>query len=121
MLPSPSNHNVDNGDNDVDHNEEATEQEIMWAQAIKKAAQADPDINADLILDVEYLQHAIVILGTTTDAQFDNIAKKALKRIRRLQEFKNSYGIKLDGSLEEGLRDLQTFQKAHPGFCPPEW
>ena len=41
----------------------------------------------------------------------------ALKRIQRLQAFKKQYGIKLDGSHEEGMRDLQTFQRAHAGFC----
>ena len=61
----------------------------------------------DALCDLEYLQHAIVAKD-----QVD----KALKRIKRLQRFKEFYGIKLDGSYEDGIRDLNAFHLAHPKF-----
>ena len=84
-----------------------TEQETKWALAIKQAAQQDPDIHTDLICDLEYIQHAIVAKDKVQDA---------LDRIRRMQHFKTQHSIKMDGSAEEGMRDLATFQRAHPGF-----
>ena len=87
---------------------EATKQELEWAVAIKKAAEVDAHVNAHLVSDLEFLQHAIIAK--------DNV-DKALKRLKRMQEFKKQYGIKLDGSHAEGMRDLQTFGTAHPGFA----
>lgn len=86
---------------------EPTEQELKWAAAIKESAQKDPEVRDDVLCDLEYLQHAIVAKDQV---------QKALKRIKLLQKFKEQYGIKLDGSYEEGMRDLKAFQLAHPGF-----
>ena len=85
----------------------ATEEELKWATAIKQAAESDASIQSDALSDLEYLQHAIIAKENTD---------KALCRIKRLQDFKQRYGIKLDGSYEEGMRDMKQFQAAHPGY-----
>lgn len=87
--------------------EEATPQEIEWALAIREAARKDPDVNTDQIVDLEYLQHAIVAKEKV---------QKALCRIKRVQKFKEMYGIKLDGSYDEGMRSLKTYLDLFPGF-----
>lgn len=87
---------------------EATKQELEWASAIKNAAELDADVNADLVTDLEFLHHGIIAQDNTD---------KALIRLKRMQVFKKQYGIKLDGSHEEGMRDFQIFIKAHPGFA----
>lgn len=84
-----------------------TEQELAWARAIKEAARRDPDLDDDAIVDLEYLHHAIVAK--------DQVAK-AVKRLKRMQKFKQRYGIQRDGSFEEGVRDALAFEIAHPGF-----
>ena len=33
-----------------------------------------------------------------------------------MQTFKNRFGIRLDGSWQEGIRDLETSQRDHPGY-----
>lgn len=86
---------------------QATEQELKWASVIKEASQNDPEIHSDFLCDLEYLQHAIVAKEKVDDA---------LERIRRLQKFKRKFGIKMDGSFEEGMRALKTFQATHPGY-----
>lgn len=91
---------------------DATKQELELARAIKEAALANPAVHTDVISDLEYLQHAIVAKDATGGGM-----DKALVRLERMQKFKELHGIKLDGSYEEGMRDFQTFQEAHPGFC----
>lgn len=86
---------------------ELTEQERAWAIDIKRAAMADEDVNDALTTDFEYVQHAIVAKGKVD---------KALKRIKRMQSFKERYGIKLDGSVTEAKRDLQALDLQHPGL-----
>ena len=86
---------------------EATPQELEWARVIREAANKDPEINTARFVDLEYLQHAIVAK--------DNVGK-ALKRIKRVQAFKETYGIKMDGSHEEGMRSLKTYLDMFPGF-----
>ena len=85
----------------------ATQQELAWARRIKEAARQQPDIDDEQILDLEYLQHAIIAK--------ENI-HKALRRLNRMQKFKSKYGIQGDGSYEEGIRDIKAFRIAHPGF-----
>ena len=87
---------------------EVSEQERQWALAIKEAATADGEILVENLTDLEFVQHAIVAKSNV---------KKALLRIRRLQNFKERYGIVLDGSYEQGLRDLQAFHSYVPGFA----
>ena len=84
---------------------QATKEEIEWASRIKQAACQDPSINQAMISDLEYLHHAIVAK--------DQIPK-ALKRLRNMQTFKESYGIQLDGSYEEAERDIKLFLTSHP-------
>ena len=84
-----------------------TEQEISWAIAIRDAASKDPDIDASSVTDLEFLQHAIVAKD-----KVDN----AIHRIKRVQSFKTRHGIKLDGSYEEGMRDLKKYLDMFPGF-----
>lgn len=84
---------------------EATEEEIQWALAIKLAAQRDLEIRHHSMSDLEFLHHAL-IAKDKVDA--------ALRRIRRLQQFKERYGIKGDGSYEEGLREIETFYRIFP-------
>lgn len=87
---------------------DVTEEECRWALAIRLAAAADPRIpDADSLTDFEYVQHAIVAK--------DNVGK-ALKRIVKMQEFKERYGIKLDGSVDEAARDLRAIDLQHPGL-----
>ena len=86
---------------------EVTNEEIQWAWAIKQAARADPSIDHELISDLEYVQHAIMAKSAT---------KTALSRLRKLQSFKARYGIVLDGSYEQGLRELKAFQQFFPDF-----
>ena len=57
--------------------------------------------------DFEFLQYALVLKSNVS---------AALRRIKKLQSFKQRYGIKLDGSYEEGVRDLKVFQTVRPGF-----
>lgn len=85
----------------------ATQEELQWALAIKKAAVAQTDIQAELVTDWEFWQHAFIA---------KNKVDKALQRIQRVQQIKLEYGIKLDGSPAEGMRDLKAFFAAHPGF-----
>ena len=84
-----------------------TEKEREWAIAIKHAAQEDAEIQEEVVTDLEYLHHAVIAKDQV---------HKALKRIKRMQKFKDDYGIKLDGSYEEGMRDITAFLAAHPGF-----
>ena len=90
-----------------DANNQATAEELEWARAIKRAACRDPSVNHSKICDWEYLQHAIIA---------QNNVKKALARIKKLQKFKDRYGIKLDGSFEEGVRDLEACLLRNKGF-----
>ena len=85
----------------------ATKQEVAWATAIQQAAQADPEIRADVISDLEFFQHAVVAK--------DNV-DKALGRIRRMQKFKEMYGIQGNGSFEQGLRDAARSLELQPGL-----
>ena len=94
------------GDEDND-DEKPTRLELQRALQIKRAAQDDPTIADDAISDWEFLQHAIVSKDQTS---------KALDRLRNLQAFKDRYGIKLDGSVDEAVRDLQIFLQTHPEF-----
>ena len=41
---------------------------------------------------------------------------KGASRIKKLQKFKQRYGIKVDGSVEDGIRDLQIAIDVQPGF-----
>jgi hypothetical protein len=91
----------------VDIEMEPTPQELSWAQEIYKAARLDPEINVARFIDLEILQHAIVAK--------DNV-RKALKRMKRVQIFKETYGIQLDGSYDEGMRSLRTYLDLFPGF-----
>lgn len=84
-----------------------TAEEIQWAVAIKRAAQADEGINADKISDLEYLQYGIV---------FKSDVSKAMDRIKHMQDFKREFGIQLDGSLEHAERDINMFYAVHPGM-----
>jgi hypothetical protein len=84
-----------------------TEEEIQWALAIQQAAKEDPDINVDLLTDLECMQHAIIAKANVT---------KALARIKRMQQFKSKYGIKLNGSYEEAVRAFLTAKQRHEGF-----
>lgn len=85
----------------------ATTQEVQWALRIKTAAIADPDVNADKICDLEFLQHALIA---------KHAVPTALQRIKRMQSFKKHHGIQLDGSMEQATRDIQAFFAAHPGL-----
>ena len=88
--------------------EKPTETELQWAREIKKAAIADPLIDAEAVTDWEFLQHGIVAKEQT---------KKAVERLRNLQSFKEHYGIQhWNGSVEDAKRDLQTFVRTHPNF-----
>ena len=81
--------------------------EIAWALAVKQAARKDSRIDDLQISDLEYVQHAIIAKDKTA---------KALKRIRRLQAFKETYGIFQDGSYEQGIREFHHFCTMFPGF-----
>ena len=97
-----------NSNNSNHNNMDPTEQEREWAMAIKRAAHADSTIEAELISDFEFLQHAIVAKHQVT---------KALGRIRKLQKFKTDYGIDRDGSFEQAVREWKQFQTVlHPDF-----
>lgn len=69
----------------------ATAEELQWAREIKTAATAEEGLEARS--DFEYLHHAIVAKGNV---------KKALKRIERLQAFREQY-------------DLKGFEEDEPG------
>lgn len=86
---------------------EATEQELKWAAAIKQAAVADTEIDSDAVSDLVFLQHAIVAKDKVP---------KALKRIKRMQKFKQKYGIQKNASYEDAMRDIKAFEEAHPNF-----
>ena len=86
---------------------EATELELKRASQIKEAAEADPDLNTDMILDLEFLHHAIVAK--------ENIAL-AVQRLKRMQAFKKQYGIQLDGDMEQAKRDIAVFFAEHSGL-----
>lgn len=90
-------------------NQDASQEEIKWATAIKEAAMADPDTAAaaEEMTGLEFVQHAIVSKDKVD---------KALLRIKRLQAFKNRYGIQRDGSYEDGVRDIIAFIQAFPGM-----
>ena len=88
-------------------NIDPTPQELEWAVAIKRAAAQDPEVNTAAMMDLEFLQHGIIAKSNVD---------KALKRIKRMQQLKERYGIKLDGSVEDGIRDVQAFSAAHPRF-----
>ena len=77
------------------------------ALAIRQAARADPSIDAGVISDFEFLQHAVVAKGRVD---------KALKRLRRIQAFKERYGIIREGCLADAARDLKALLRLHPGF-----
>uniref|UniRef100_A0A7S3L7D9 Uncharacterized protein n=1 Tax=Amphora coffeiformis TaxID=265554 RepID=A0A7S3L7D9_9STRA len=87
----------------TNNNMQAMELELKWAAAIKEAA----TIDADAVSDLEYLQHAIVAKEKVP---------KALKRIKRMEHFKQQYGIQKDGCVEDAIRDLNAFDEAHPNF-----
>lgn len=84
-----------------------TPQETTWALAVKRAAQRDPKVRHLDMTDLEFLQHAIVAKGQP---------KKALKRIKRLQKFKERYGILCDGSWEQAQRAFTTSCHSFP-YC----
>ena len=84
-----------------------TRLELQRAWAIRQAARADSTIDDEALSDWECLQHSIV----AKDA-----IGLALTRIRRLQAFKERYGILRDGSVDEARRDLHVFLQTHPGF-----
>ena len=102
MEDTPATYN--NNDN---NRMEATEQELKWAAAIKEAAEADADIDATALSDLEFLQHAIIAKEKVP---------KALQRIKHMQKFKQVYGISRNGSYEDAMRDLKAFHEAHPNF-----
>lgn len=85
---------------------EATKEERKRAILIKEAAQADPDIDCDLVSDLEFLAHAFVAK--------DSIPK-AKRRLKNMQQFKEFYGIRKE-SLEDAMRDIEAFDMAHPDF-----
>ena len=84
-----------------------TQQEIAWAVAIKQAARQDTNIDATVVSDWEFLQHAIVAKGSVL---------KSLQRLQRLQALKQRYGIIGDGSIAAFERDWKTFRRWYPGF-----
>ena len=86
---------------------QVTPEEIQWAKALKEAAEDDPRLDASAISDTEFLQQALVSKADTA---------KALHRLGCLQKFKEQYGIHLDGSHEDGMRDMRIFQSTFPGF-----
>lgn len=86
---------------------EATEEELKWAARIKEAAEADEDIDATALSDLEFLQHALVAKDKVP---------KALTRIKHMQKFKQMYGIQRNGSYQDAMRDLKAFNEAHPNF-----
>lgn len=88
-------------------NEPPTEQEIAWAIAIKAAAQNDPDVDDAVVTDLEFLQHAIIAKDKVEDA---------LLQLKKLQAFKDRFGIFGDGSYEQGIRDLITYQRVNAGL-----
>ena len=85
-----------------------TDEERGWALSIKKAMMdADPAF-AQSISDFEYAQHAIVAKEKIS---------KALRRIRRLRDFKQEHGISRENeTLEAGLELIQRFEQLAPGF-----
>lgn len=58
-----------------------------------------------MISDFEFLQHADVAKG-----RFD----KALKRLRRIQAFKERHGIIREGCHADAARDLKALLRLHP-------
>ena len=86
---------------------EPTSEELAWARAIRDAARADPTIQDAEVTDWEYLQHGII--GK------DKVSK-ALQRIRKMQAFKQRYGIQGDGSVADAARDAHATMLLHPGF-----
>ena len=90
-------------------NAEPTQEEIQWALAIKQAAldHADTAEAAANMTDLEFLQHGIIAKDSID---------KALVRIKRLQAFKERYGIQGDGSYDNGFRDILAFIQSFPAF-----
>ena len=86
---------------------EPTEQELKWTAAIKEAAMEDDRINDGTLCDWEYLQHALVAKDKVDDA---------IRRIQKMQAFKQRYCIRLDGSVEEAARDFKAYELQHAGF-----
>jgi hypothetical protein len=99
-------------DNIEDEDEEdemltLTEEEKGWAMTIKNAiVEADAEF-AKTITDLEYVQHAIVAKDKLS---------RALKRIRRLKEFKREYGIDDHRTMEEIQAILLRFEELASGF-----
>lgn len=90
--------------------EAVTEEELKLAAELKAAAEQEPGLDTEAILDLEFLQFSIsakVAKRNTTET---------IRRMKRLQAFKAKYGINGHGSFEQGMRDLKTFQEAHPGM-----
>ena len=86
----------------------ATKEELRWALRVKEAAQDHAGIDASIVSDLEFWQFALIAKGDVN---------KALSRLVQFQCFKAEYGIVIpNGSMEQGLRDLDTFQSAHPRF-----
>lgn len=102
-----SNDTTTTDDNDDVYKYRATPQELAWAKATRRAAVADPEVNESFLTDLEYFQHAVVSKGDTV---------KALQRIKRMQAFKEQYGIKVNGSYDEALRDGVAADAQLPGF-----
>lgn len=83
----------------------ATENEVQWARAIKKAVESNKRI--DNLSDLEYLHHAIVAKDKL---------KKAMGRIRRMQAYRQKLGIHGDGNFEQGWKYMMKFFDQQPGF-----
>lgn len=86
---------------------ELSADERQWALNLKRAAAAHPDILTQNMTDYEFAQHAIVARDDLDGG---------LARIRGLQSFKDRYGILLDGSFEQGMRDVFAFKNFLPSF-----
>lgn len=80
-----------------------TEEEIGWAKSIKEAVEKDDKLKS--LTDFEYMAHAIVAKDKTD---------KALKRIERMQAFREMYDIVGDGNVEDGMQRARAVVEAHP-------
>jgi len=84
-----------------------TDDERNWAMAIQKAVQdADPEF-AKTITDLEYAQQAFVAKDKLS---------KALRRVRRLRDFKKEYGITNDLTAEDAIQAVKELDRLCPGL-----
>lgn len=82
-----------------------SETERGWAREIKNAMLEENKEIAETISDYEYVQHAIVAKENWP---------KALKRIKRLHQFKQSHGIPGNYSVDDAFKAIKKFEALVP-------